>query len=83
MSLQQQGGDRSNWNSYSREPTPSTSSQGWNVMTTDDGQLDLAELGTAMTAQRIPLPLLAAVEDRIASAADTNDYPLDTALPDW
>src|SRR6202034_2646823 len=56
---------------------------GWTLKIDHDGRLDISELHKTVEAQRIPLPLFDAIEERIASAADTDDYPLDAERPDW
>ena len=59
------------------------SAAGWTLKIDHDGRLDIGQLHKTVEAQRIPLPLFDAIEERIASAADTDDYPLDAERPDW
>lgn len=56
---------------------------GWTLKIDHDGRLDLGQLHKTVEAQRIPRPLFDAIEERIASAADTDDYPLEAERPDW
>ena len=59
------------------------SAAGWTLKIDHGGRLNISELDKTVEAQRIPLPLFDAIEERIASAADTDDYPLDAERPDW
>jgi hypothetical protein len=52
---------------------------GWTLEIDDDGLLDVTPLARTVDAQRIPLPLFDAIEERFAAAADTADYPANTA----
>jgi hypothetical protein len=56
---------------------------GWILEIDADGLLDVTPLARTVDAQRIPLPLFDAIEERLAVAADTADYPTDTATADW
>jgi LysM domain len=60
-----------------------TPTDGWRLEIDANGLLDITPLATTVDANRIPLPLFDAIEERISDAADTSDTALEDQPEDW